>query len=347
MAEHPYILIIDDDEEMAAMLHTVFSAKGYWPLVAHSAAEVAAMLTRDDVRWPVQVILLDMMMPYVDGSELYDWLRAHPKTAETPVIVLSAMDSVTKRVEMLQKGADDYLVKPCPIEELYARVAIHTKLHELRQMAHSNKTQLMRQTSYWEALGKIGELVRTQFDLEGTLLRAAEIVVSDWRASHCTIYLYERQTSQTNIVAHAPYDAAVPDSHTPFVRRVVLQQELLYSGELVAVPLLRHRSLLGVVVVQLPEQPRPTALEHALHILGSLLAMTITNNYLFESLQGRGTAALVDSPAADAPPNKLNQGLQALHTYIQMLLQFHMDDQRRLEYLNRADVEINKLLGDL
>jgi DNA-binding response OmpR family regulator len=336
MSNIPNILIIDDDEEMAAMLHTLFAARGYRPLVAHSAAEVAALLTRDDVAWPMQVILLDMMMPYVDGSELYDWLRIHPKTTDTPVIVLSAVDSVAKRVEMLQKGADDYLVKPCPIEELYARVAIHAKLHELRHTAQANKAQLVRQTGYWEALAAVGELVHGQFDLEATLLRAVEIISQEWHAHHCTIYLYDQQTNQNRVVAHAPHQTAVPEAHNPFVRRVVLQQTIQRSGELLAVPLLRHRSLLGVVVLQLGEQHRSTALEHALHILGSLLAMSITNHYLFESLQSQKTAV---APSPD------KASLQALHTYIQMLLQFHMDDQRRLHYLHRAEEELAKLMA--
>ena len=314
------------------MLQTLFTARGYRPYVAHSAAEVAALLTRDDVLWPMQVILLDMMMPYVDGSELYDWLRAHPKTTDTPVIVLSAVDSVSKRVEMLQKGADDYLVKPCPLEELYARVAIHTRLHELRRTAQANQTQLVRQTGYWAALAAVGELVQGQFDLESTLLRAAELIVAEWRAHHCTIYLYDQQTGGTEVIAHAPHQTAVPEAHAPFVRRVVLQQELIQSGERIAIPLVRHRSLLGMIVLQLAEPQRAAALEHALHILGALLSLSITNHYLFERLQNQSAAV---SPSAE--------GLQAVHTYIQMLLQFHMDDQRRTEYLRRAEAELNKL----
>lgn len=349
MVDKPNILIIDDDEELAIMLQSLFATRGYRPWVAHSAAEVAAMLTRNDIEWPMQVIMLDLMMPYVDGSELYDWLRAHPKTAETPILVLSANDTISKRVEMLQKGANDYLVKPCPAEEMLAKVKIHSQLHTLRQSAQVAHAQMARQSSYWEALAAVGQFIRGQFDLDETLGRVVEIVVQDWRMAHCTIYLYEAESGRTTAVAHAPHTAPPTDSHTPFLRRVILQQELLSSGDMVGLPLLRHRSLLGVLVLQLGDQPQTYALQQALLILGAMLSMTITNGYLFESLQMRSAVAPPPEPTPEPTMEEaaVVTSLQNIQAYIQMLLQFQMDDTRRADYLHRAEGEVAQLLAHL
>ncbi|HEY0715099.1 MAG TPA: ATP-binding protein, partial [Polyangia bacterium] len=93
-------------------------------------------------RQPPDLILTDVMMPGLDGFELLRALRADPALRLIPVIMLSARAGEEARVEGLQAGADDYLVKPFSARELTARVSTHLQLGRLRGMAESGRRKL-------------------------------------------------------------------------------------------------------------------------------------------------------------------------------------------------------------
>ena len=84
-------------------------------------------------RSPPDLVLSDVMMPALDGFGLVSALRSHPQTRTVPVILLSARAGEEARIEGLQSGADDYLVKPFTARELLARVDTHLRMSQLRQ----------------------------------------------------------------------------------------------------------------------------------------------------------------------------------------------------------------------
>lgn len=115
------ILIVEDEEKLAKFVQLELSYEGYEVSVAHDGLS-GLMAARDQTP---DLIILDWMMPGLTGVEVCRRLR-QTGTA-TPVILLTAKDDVSDRVEGLDAGADDYVVKPFSIEELLARVRAHLR----------------------------------------------------------------------------------------------------------------------------------------------------------------------------------------------------------------------------
>jgi len=112
------VLIVDDDADIRRFLGLTLRHDGFDVLEAVDADDALAQArTRDP-----DVILLDVMMPGVDGYEVCRRLRADPRTTETPVILLTAKGRAEDKIRGLDVGADDYVVKPFDPEELVARV---------------------------------------------------------------------------------------------------------------------------------------------------------------------------------------------------------------------------------
>src|SRR5262249_38943944 len=112
----PGILVVEDDAALARLLSDQLLALGYrvQAVGAGGAATAAVAAT------PFDAILLDRMLPAIDGLDVLKWLRQ--EGVETPVILLTALGRIGERVEGLEAGADDYVVKPFEIDELHARL---------------------------------------------------------------------------------------------------------------------------------------------------------------------------------------------------------------------------------
>ncbi|MEU3371194.1 response regulator transcription factor [Streptomyces sp. NPDC006711] len=110
------ILVVDDEPEVRAAVEDGLTVEGY---EVRGAADGLAALS-DVAAWRPDAIVLDVMMPVLDGLGVCRQLRAMGD--RTPVLVLTALDAVSERVDGLEAGADDYLVKPFALDELIARV---------------------------------------------------------------------------------------------------------------------------------------------------------------------------------------------------------------------------------
>ena len=111
------VLIIEDEEGLVEFLEIELKYEGYLVDVAYDGRTGLDKATKQDY----DIILLDLMMPGLNGIEVCRRLRT---TKNTPVIMLTAKDSVMDRVMGLDNGADDYLSKPFAIEELFARMRV-------------------------------------------------------------------------------------------------------------------------------------------------------------------------------------------------------------------------------
>jgi PleD family two-component response regulator len=98
---------------------------------------------------PPDLILLDILMPDIDGFEVLRRLQAHEEYRDIPVIILSALSETAQRVEGLKLGAVDFISKPFEAEELLARVQTHLTLRRLRGRLEQQSNELR------EALGKV------------------------------------------------------------------------------------------------------------------------------------------------------------------------------------------------
>ncbi len=118
------ILLIEDERSMARFIELELTHESFAVQIASDGYGGLDLALRDE--W--DVILLDLMLPGIDGLEVCRRIRA---IKPTPIIMLTARDSVTDRVHGLDSGADDYLPKPFAIEELLARIRVIIRRQEL------------------------------------------------------------------------------------------------------------------------------------------------------------------------------------------------------------------------
>ncbi len=119
MSRGAKILICDDDPLLLELMDYRLRAKGYEVV---QAADGEQALSQTVAEKP-QLVVLDAMMPRTDGFEVLARIKGDPELAEIPVIMLTARKSERDIVSALEKGADEYLVKPFIPEELLARMA--------------------------------------------------------------------------------------------------------------------------------------------------------------------------------------------------------------------------------
>ncbi len=110
------ILLVEDDERIVQFLRRGLRTEGYRIEVAATGQEAMALGLSEEF----QLIILDLGLPDLNGLEVCEWLRS--RRVETPILMLTAMDTVQDKVVGLRSGADDYLTKPFAFEELLARI---------------------------------------------------------------------------------------------------------------------------------------------------------------------------------------------------------------------------------
>jgi two-component system, OmpR family, alkaline phosphatase synthesis response regulator PhoP len=112
------ILVVEDDPDIAQLIAQYLTGAGHGVECLTSGWEVVPRLRRD----PVDLVILDIMLPGLDGLRVCGAMRADPTTAAIPVIMLTARGEEADRVSGLEQGADDYVTKPFSPKELTARV---------------------------------------------------------------------------------------------------------------------------------------------------------------------------------------------------------------------------------
>ena len=122
------ILVVDDDPDILQFVRMNLELEGFEVVTAQGGREA---LEKAQDR-PPELVMLDVMMPEMDGLTVLSKLRSSPATANVPVIVLTAKALAEDRVKGLDLGADDYITKPFELEELVARV--RTVLRRAQQM---------------------------------------------------------------------------------------------------------------------------------------------------------------------------------------------------------------------
>ena len=132
------ILIVDDHEDNVELLRARLEARGYETLSASDGQEAL-----ESVRANVpDLMLLDIMMPRIDGIEVARRVKSDPTLPFIPIIMQTALDSTEQKVEGLDAGADDYITKPINFAELEARVRSLLRIKALQEEVERQKTSL-------------------------------------------------------------------------------------------------------------------------------------------------------------------------------------------------------------
>ncbi|HUN23588.1 MAG TPA: response regulator transcription factor [Anaerolineales bacterium] len=160
MAKHPRILVIEDEVRITNFIRRGLSMEGYTVDVAHDGVTGLDMAQANQP----DLLVIDWMLPGMDGLEVCRRVRAE---TNTPIIILTARDSVSDKVQGLDAGADDYMVKPFDLDELSARVRAQLRRLSPSQQDVLTFSDLKLDTGTRQAFrnGRSIELTAKEYDL--------------------------------------------------------------------------------------------------------------------------------------------------------------------------------------
>lgn len=162
------ILLVEDEKEPADMLANFLEMEDYEVLIAYDGKEAVSLIeNRADV---IDLAILDIMVPHVDGKEICKRIRRHPVLSGIPVIFLTARDKEKDEIEGLELGADDYIPKPASLKLVKAHVE---SLLRRQQPQHSKWVQYG--DLYLDTLGKDLYRKEQRVDLTSTEYALAEM----------------------------------------------------------------------------------------------------------------------------------------------------------------------------
>ncbi|MCA1994852.1 MAG: response regulator, partial [Coleofasciculus sp. S288] len=147
----PRILLVDDDPTNLLLLEELMLCEGYVPITAASGAEALEIAAKS----PPDLILLDVMMPKMDGFEVCRRFREDVKLKTVPIIFLTALDDDQSRLRGLQMMGDDYLTKPINSKLLLTKIDSILRLSQLR--SQQSRQQVI---AAWEVNDYISEKFR-------------------------------------------------------------------------------------------------------------------------------------------------------------------------------------------
>ncbi|GAB4463288.1 MAG: hypothetical protein Kow0031_41400 [Anaerolineae bacterium] len=137
------ILIVDDDALNLKVLQSVLTEPGYRLLIAKSGERA---LYQVEHHIP-DLILLDVLMPGIDGFETCRRLKENPATANIPIIFTTALSDIDSKVKGFEAGGVDYVTKPFHRAEVLARVKTHLTIHYLRRQLEDALARLEQQSA--------------------------------------------------------------------------------------------------------------------------------------------------------------------------------------------------------
>ena len=158
------ILVVDDTLANVKLLSDLLTFHGYQVMTAASGAEALEKVTAEDP----DLVLLDIIMPGMNGYEVCRTIRKNPVTEILPVVMVTSLDPAEERIHGLEAGADDFLAKPVDEQELLVRIRSLLRIKELydtvqiqsAQLSEWNKTLEQRVQDQVKQIGRLGRLKR-------------------------------------------------------------------------------------------------------------------------------------------------------------------------------------------
>ena len=203
------MLLVDDDAPIRRMLERTLTAEGY---AITAVADGGAALAQVERSLP-DVIVLDVAMPGLDGLAVTRRLRS--KGLAVPILLLTARDALHERVEGLDAGADDYLVKPFEVEELTARIRALMRRNQGETLAHADLV-LDPESLTARRGGRAVALTRREAELLELLLRNARGVVT-------------RELALERVWGDGEAGANVVDRYVAYLRRKLGDPPLIHT----------------------------------------------------------------------------------------------------------------------
>ncbi|MCX7681077.1 MAG: response regulator [Anaerolineae bacterium] len=374
----PRILVVEDDPEMIELMQNVLMLARCEVHVARSGGEALEMLHQyAAARQEIDLVLLDIMVPGMDGYEVVARVKADPVLHNTAIIMTTALDSVSNKTLGLGLGADDYLTKPFDPQELLARIDAVMRVRRSEQAARRRNEEL-------SALIEINRMVTSSLELDSVLeatiqgireilnVEAGSLVLVDeetgalvfrktfspvqgWITGRTIqpgqgIIGYVVQSGESRLVNNVerdPYFAADVDDAVGIVSRAIL-----------CVPLRIRDRVIGAIEVinKLDGEFTKQDLE-LLEAMAASVAVAVDNANLYRELADfaeeleRSQAQLVQAEKmaaigrlAASIAHEINNPLQAIHNALHLSMHERLDEARRKQYLTMAQAEVQRLI---
>src|SRR5437868_1007439 len=146
MARPKRILIVDDEELNRELLMGMVESFGHEPVTAANGPEALALIDSD-----IDLVLMDAMMPVMDGFEISRRIRAHPTCFETPIIMVTALTTKADRLCAVESGANDFVTKPIDRIELKVRSASLLRLKDALDSMKRKQNELQVKNELMQA----------------------------------------------------------------------------------------------------------------------------------------------------------------------------------------------------
>jgi len=265
------ILIVDDHEDNVDLLRMMLGAQGYEMLDASDGLQAIEIVQRNQP----DLILLDVMMPRMSGYEVVRTVRADPRAAYIPIMLITAKQELSDKIKGLDIGADDFLPKPVQSAELIAKVRALLRLKQVQD-------ELIRERNKNEMLYLVGQQLNSTLDADQLIGETLNLMVNLIGATQGSVMVKDQQTqSWRKIMARVhpdvPHDRdgstlvisqglaglALRTRQPQLVVDTLTDERWLPLGDDVvrirtalAIPLVRDHIELGVLTLTHPEPQR-------------------------------------------------------------------------------------------
>ncbi len=235
----PTVLIVDDTPANLETLHRYFESLGFEIMMARSGTTA---LRRAEYMKP-DIILLDVLMPGMDGYETCIRFKSNKETKHIPIIFMTALDDTLHKVKGFQVGAADYITKPFQIEEVYARVQTHLALRDLQSKLEQQNKRLQIEIQERQEIAKALQKANVEQEVR-VQQRTAELARANIRLE---AEISERRQAETEIRKLATELAQSVESRTNEL--ATIYQVTALAGESLQLQTILNRALQSVLEV--------------------------------------------------------------------------------------------------
>lgn len=176
------VLVVDDNPTNLAVLSDFLTSVGFRLLIARNGASAVSRAARGQP----DIILLDVMMPEMDGFEACRQLKANPDTQDIPILFMTALAETVDKVAGFAAGAVDYITKPAQHEEVLARMTTHLKIRNLTQ-------RLARRAMQLQTGGVVGRQITSILDINALLAEVVKLVQEQFDYYFVSVWLINEE----------------------------------------------------------------------------------------------------------------------------------------------------------
>jgi len=236
------ILVVEDEVGIARMIQVLLEARGFSTVVCYTGPEAFQRVAEH----AVDLVLLDVMMPGMDGYEVCRRLKADDRWRHLPVIMLTAKDTTRDLVQGLAIGADDYITKPFNTEELIARIQVLLRIRGMSQ-------ELVRRNRELQALNAVALAVSRSLSPEAILDGALAGVMDSLDLAAGSIHLVEAGNGRLELRAWRGLGHVAQDALRSLPPGTGWAWEALAAAEPVVLPNAAQANGLGISGDGLPQ----------------------------------------------------------------------------------------------